>query len=820
MKKQKIVELEKNNVDDREVELITETNLDLEHNLINDNFNLAENNVIHTIKNDDNSKENLCFIDEENTFIEWLQLCEQANSVVTNEPFFKLLNLFSDCSVVDARCDSENLKNDTTELKNEFTSKTDFEDLFKSQRINDDCSVSGAEFKRLHKHGDCRSFSSNSVQQNGLPHKNISNEIIDTEVNGIPVERVADKTIGFDKFALINSDDQFVSHRVVNDEHVNDEMMCVERKRFEHSIGQKNPVICNGGGEYMTEKRIVSDKCLKDFSELFNSQQTEQNNGGVCSGKPRIVADRVSDEQRVVDICSNITEFDDTFKHQKYEKRMDDCDGGMRAYFENSVRPVGGPKSSVVCSGRVTTTMTGTSVESEGDNGRAVKIDFNDLFSGQGAHREGEESSRRDVVATIDRVEHYDNDDDSTEARLVAERNDDDEDDVALENSNFEGLFASQRADVFIEKYNSEIVADGDSDGSTGSICNGPKSPVICSGRWRGEPSRIVDGWRGAGKKGETSSSENRKFPNKTTTVDLLVDDEELGEIDIGEFRFDDQPENGGGGGYVVEECTEKKAAAVTVTSNENGDAAPEAADDDVIDLDESPKFFSREWPKRKQLHQIEPTADRVCAPDAADEIIDLLTPENLDDDDDAALMLLDYRSNDHVDGERRRTDGAATAVVVVPPVGSGPSRPVPYDPGRDPLPFNALKTACNLLKPGFSLKRNTAFGRQREEDSRPAGDVSCARGPESRGPPPGFSQSTPKVAAAQPTAKRPQANSYAANVHNLLTSSSSDSDVFVGRDDEPMAADRRQRARNKRRRPKPKKVSFRLCLWCRVREP
>lgn len=806
MKKQKTVELEKNNIDDREAQLITEkTNLDLEYNIINDNLNLAENNVIHTIENDDNSKENPCFNDEENTFKEWLQSCEQANSVVTNESFFKLLNLFSDCTVVDAGCESEHLKNGATELKNGFTSKVEFKDLFKSQRVNNDC-VNGAEFERLHKHGDCRSFSSNSVQQNGSPRNSTSNEIIDSKVGSTAVERVTDKTPGFNVCALMaDSDDLFVNHRIVDDERVNSEMMCVQQKRFEHSVGQKSSVICSGDGGYVTEKRIVSDKCMKDFSELFNSQKTKhQYVSGVCSGKPRVTTDRVSDEQqRVVDVCENITEFDDAFKNQKYEKHTDDCDGEMPAYFENSVRPIGGLKSSVVCSGRETTT-TGTSVESEDDRGRAVKIDFNDLFSGQGAHGGSAESPRRDVQ--ISRVEHYDDDDDSTDARQVAERNDDDENDVASEDSNLEGLFASQRADLFIEKYNSEIVVDGDSDGSTGSICNGPKSQIICSGRWRGEPPRIVDGWREAGKKNETSSSESRKFLNKTTTVDLLAGDEELGEIDFGEFRFDGRRENGGAG-YVVEECAENKMAAA-VPSNENGGAAPEAADDDVIVLDDSPTFFNREWPKSKQLPQTEPMADQVCAPD---EIVDLLTPEKLDDDD-ADLMLLDYRSDG--DDEQRRTDGAATAVVV-PTVDSGPSRPVPYDTGRDLLPFNALKTACNLLKPGFSLKRNTAFRRQPGEDARPADDVSPAQGPGSRGPPPKFSQSTPKVAAAQP-----QANSYAANVHNLLTSSSSDSDVFVGCDDGPTAADRRPRATNKRRRPKPKKVSFRIGRSRRVLRP
>lgn len=770
MKKQKAVELEKNNVDNREVQSITETNLDLEYNIINDNLNLAETNTINTVENDDNSKENSCFNDEENTFKEWLQSCEQANSVVTNEAFFKLLNLFSDCTVVDASGESEYLKNDTTELKNGFTSKIEFKDLFKSQRINDDC-VSGAEFERLH--GDCRPFSSNSVQQNDSPRNGTSNEIEDCKVGDTAVERVTEKTPV--RALMADSDDLFVNRRVVDDERVNSEMMCAEQKRFERSVGQKSPVVSSDGGGYVTEKTVVPDECLKDFGELFNSQKTEcQYVGGVCSGKLRVAADRVSDEQRVVDVRENMTEFDDTFKNQKYEKRTDGCDGETRDYFENSVRPIGGPKSSVVCSGRETTSV-------ESDDGRAVKIDFDDLFSGQRAHGGGEESPRRDVV-----VERYDDDDDSTDARR--ERNDDDEDDVSLANANFEDMFASQRADLFIERYNSEIVADGDSDGSTGSVCNGPppKSPIICSGRWRGGTSRTVDGRPEAGNKDETPSSESRKLLNKTTTVDM--DDEQLGEID---FRFDGQ---NGGGGCVVEECAKKKTAW-----SEN---APKAADD-VIVLDDSPTFFSREWPNSKPPLQTEPMADRVCEPG---EIVDLSTPDKLDadDDDDADLMLLDYRSGGD-DDEQRRTDVAATAAVV-PTVDSGP---VPYDPGRDLLPFNALKTACNLLKPGFSLKRNTAFRRQPEEDARPcAVDVSPAQGPGSRGPPPRFSQSTPKVAAAQSTVKRPQVNSYAANVHNLLTSSSSDSDVFVGRDDGPAAADRRQRATNKRRRPKPKKVS------------
>lgn len=144
---------------------------------------------------------------------------------------------------------------------------------------------------------------------------------------------------------------------------------------------------------------------------------------------------------------------------------------------------------------------------------------------------------------------------------------------------------------------------------------------------------------------------------------------------------------------------------------------------------------------------------------------------------------------------------------------------PQSYDSGL--VPFNIMK-ACNLLKPGFSLKRNkpaitttksalpaimttAAVARQTVKHD----DVSPIRLPEQRRLPAVFSQSTPKIFADAPLViKQPREHCATDKVMHFLTSSSDDDDaeVFVN---ENKATGGSRRPVPKKRRPKRKKVSF-----------
>lgn len=317
--------------------------------------------------------------------------------------------------------------------------------------------------------------------------------------------------------------------------------------------------------------------------------------------------------------------------------------------------------------------------------------------------------------------------------------------------------------------------------------------------------------------------------------------------------------------------------------------AAPSAiecagVDDDVgSSISDSPEFFSCKIPNKKRV-QTKPTDCMARATPA--ETVDLLTPESADDpppgpvkddsflsDNDADLMFLDYCSDgsNGVFTQRERpvrdTSGGAAGGVytqkepVVDEIGAGaagdayawpartdgedgsrsktrigetdaekaaPDAPVAYNNNRGGggglLPFNILK-AVNLLKPGFSLKRNTTATtakrqQQRIEEVRagPADDgVSPLRPSWPRGGPrKNFSQSTPK----DDRAKRPLATASVAaapatrrtaGLQSLLTSSS-DSDVIVDDrddddDDKNKMAKRSRRVKNRRRQKRRKKV-------------
>lgn len=99
-------------------------------------------------------------------------------------------------------------------------------------------------------------------------------------------------------------------------------------------------------------------------------------------------------------------------------------------------------------------------------------------------------------------------------------------------------------------------------------------------------------------------------------------------------------------------------------------------------------------------------------------------------------------------------------------------------------LPSNIIK-ACNLIKPGFSLKRNIIESKQQFDDQLSMKLIieSPIKIQEMRQSSK-FSQSTPKMSISVQT-KRPQKNiPIQTETVNFLTSSSDESDVFVGNSD------------------------------------
>lgn len=421
----------------------------------------------------------------------------------------------------------------------------------------------------------------------------------------------------------------------------------------------------------------------------------------------------------------------------------------------------------------------------------------------------GDQKESRLEVATV-------NDDD----------NDDNDDDVGLGNIDFADLFKSQKADLYIERYNKTIAIEEEK----------TSPPLVCD----------------------------------QNLFDIATDDDDDAETVIGPYEKIDDERTFKSQWTDLVNSSEKNAESVVTAKDNRNDEQGDDSNNDVISVNSSPEFFSLKLPKR--VVQTKLTSDYV---QAGVEIVDLSTPPManddrcpsqqrtdvgnvidvssslvanddrsppsrwltgatgvvdlssspvvkndrtpspprrqtdatnvVDDEDDMNFMFVDFHATgDEPPDECARNDdrkspspAAAVSRKTVCPTVSIQQRPRSY---RDisSLPFNIAK-ACNLLKPGLSLKRRnaaTVANDKAPDEQRPTTTTT-------------FSQSTPKVRTV-PAVERRTIGTAVETVNVLLTSSDSDSDdVFANvRHDKTMSDDRRRRNRVRRkRRRKLKKV-------------
>lgn len=383
---------------------------------------------------------------------------------------------------------------------------------------------------------------------------------------------------------------------------------------------------------------------------------------------------------------------------------------------------------------------------------------------------------------------------------------------------------------------------------------------------------------------GSRSATEENALTNrpKNRMDDMAIerdDDDDDDEAPLRNSGFEDMFKSQRADKFIEQYCN----AVITAEPSSAFECEhPGVDDDDDVSIGDSPEFFSCKIPNKKRV-QTKLTGCVVRAAPAETAAVDLLTPESavgsprpadaaasadvigdsfLSDDHEADLMFLDYRSDgsDEVftQKEQRVRDiggGAGDVYTQKGPVGeirasddgdvsrskvaaAGPTlkseidaEKAAYNMRGGLLPFNTLK-AVNLLKPAFSLKRNTTTTttakrqQQRVEEVRAkpaADDVSPVRPLWPRGGPrQNFSQSTPKDGrAARP--KRPSATAIVATarrtagLQSLLTSSSDSDAVFV--DDRDSDTNKKmagcsRRVKNRRRKKQKKKVRLERVIF------
>lgn len=539
------------------------------------------------------------FVDEENAFNEWLQSCEQMDSIIMNEPFLKLLNLFTSCTI---ESDDKPVMCKTDGEPNiRWAGESGFDDLFRSQGI----------------HGNCITNNINMID----------NEIISTAPKHVTNNKRAYREYGkntdfevLSKSPKLNSCIYDGSKEEIVVNHLNNFNLSIQ------SNGRQNSTeICSG--KYKTENIEPKEdgRARKiDFDELFKNQ----------------VINRSPEDKNQV-----YTDSEDLFKSPKPKRNVVGRKEETVVEKLNSIEPVGGRISQVAC----IESFKVNNFEPKKDR-RTRKIDFDELFRSQtsGMSVKNNEDSCKQQLKAIDRevtkkLKHEvvdigrigDCDDDVTvETMIPVECDEDDEDDIFLGNVEFENLFRSQRAETYIENYNDKIVSELSDDGSDHSI--EPidikrKSPMVCKEIFsQGSTKRV-------GKMDSDELFRSRKAGVekilKDATIDLVHDEDDndghtgmvkldtdrkdnrrIGSINY-ECLFDVQPTNRYIEDYMVRSGLPPRKKVVPVM---DGD------DDDVVSLNSSPEFFSLKLPKKtiqKKLNEC------VQAPVENNEIVDLSTP-------------------------------------------------------------------------------------------------------------------------------------------------------------------------------------------------
>lgn len=861
----------------------SEENFNFNYNTYDTNYNDLESNVttVDLTGIDSNGVNSFCFVAEDNALREWQQSCKQANSIVINESFFKLFNLFTDVSKNIATNNNE-LVEFTPNINHEFNRKTSSSKLFKSQNTNNsyilnNTSLANSQSQFL---DDCL-FMSNNIDElsqlnSGNENKAINNKLYSTKDHNI------DKKLTYQKNTEITNSENQLKSQVLN-KHINSQ-----------------------------SKEMVNEKTsFKKLAGSFN----EQKNPIVNSNKVQI-KNNIGPEK--INVSSKQNYFDELFRPQKAEITGESSDGS--------------------------------------ENQKNSRMDLMEIDNNLQPYDE----SSTDVVDSV-RPENFENDDG-----------------LALENINFEHLFKSQRADTYIEKYNSEIMNNkpsscdllesvneltnstvigsrnateysinsskctkkvvedemffvsakkykdwmvpGQSNNHTNNLnepaIDRPMSPIICSGRYAQIESAVNQRSNYICREKDDRVFESQKTLKSATIYNQSPrNDNKSGSFDMNE------PVKGQQANSYIEDYIVKATVSPSKTMAPADEPNKFDNSDDIISIDDSPEFFSCKLSKKKSTQKTLTNCFRTSDP----EVIDLSTPPRplasgvdqfisnvnkvssevkastgnqlLDNEEDidflfanycsdnenngcnniftqklqggdnininiftqkeqvgdyiftpskktgdnrlpssnAAGMLKDENSENHFIAIKKHLSMGAAANVktnlsITPEITStdcvNPAKTtaVPSYGNSMQLPYGVLKT-CNLLKPSFcSLKRNTAAAtavaiRQQQAVIKPVATrpvtvkpgISPIQQPMSAvsnrsGPPQKFSQSTPKYNDTTIKTKQPR------ETVNLLTSSSSDSDVFVNHNGNDKTANR-HRLVKKKPKPKLRKVTKRFLI-------
>lgn len=756
---------------------------------MNNNLDVQENNAFAMADNNFNGEGNNDsdrFVDEEKAFNEWLESCEQTNSIVMNRPFFKLLNLFTEaCSVVNDELDYKPLNLYNTDGLNK--SKDDANKILIT--INDHHSKEITNYvngeQKLHKYAEDSSRSNyDSIQQ----RPSIVNKIDFAVEHFFNVD--VENTYSEDLFKSQKSDKHINNH---NAEELAAELFNSDNLIRPIDEQQKSPVICSGRYLLNTtepDKNKYSKKI--DFNELFISHKVNKHIQGYTKEIPDSRKRRLSNGSN------------------KSQSDVAGIDSSMHFDSDGSVENV-----NIV-------------ERNNGDNGSDGEIEYDEAM-GNINFEDLFKSQRVDAY-----IKKY------NDSIFVGDQCGDDRNDAigTIDTLQKSPIVCSgrQKSVSTVDCKSDCDILTGKSDQSIISIIdlvdkedqeNGEKSVVFGRDCW----------WK--------SRRENENIASRYGTgqqdVDPAVDDDVISVSGSPEFFSCKLPK--------------KIIQTKIITSRVQ-------PTDEIIDLSTPPSRSSDcvVGPSMANYYTLSPNKnDSAVSKDVGPSTVDEGLPWN-DKDDDMDFMFVDYCSGTGTDGntalsdknerisdicnevftQKPRTDddvstdnvftqkervdgvndlktmtdkspkcrtpedGIATVQTTEKPCRKGDNAAaksvVPSQSYSNGVrSFDFMKT-CNLFKPGFSLKRNTASTVRRSTD-----DKLPVNSPGWRHKPPNFSQSTPKVpTAAAVTAKTKQHREIAEKVNVLFLTSSSDSDVFV--EEKPTKS--RQRIR-KKRPPKPKKVSI-----------
>lgn len=766
-----------------------------EHNSINNNFNVKESNVLAMADKDfscEINNDSVRFVDEEKAFNEWLESCEETNSIVMNRPFFKLLNLFTEaCSVVNNELDYKPLSLSNT---NGELNKDKVNDILKT--IDDDHSKKITSYvneeQELHRYDESSSQSNyDCVQQKPL----ILNKIDSAAQHFFDVDM--ENTYSEDLFKSQKSD------KHINDR--NDEEFAAELFNSDNLIRpinrqQKSPIICSS--KYMLnttepDKNRYSKKI--DFNELFKSQRADKHIQSymeeITDSRERQLSndtnelqldvaaidssihfdsdgstemvntverdDNGGDNENEYDEAMEDINFEDLFKSQRVDeciKKYNDMIFVADQCSDDRNDAIGSinilRKSPIICSGRHKSVST-------------VDCKSDDDLTG---------ISDQSIISIIDLVVEEDQENVENLARFSRDH-----------------LLKSQCKNKNVEDYMETIVVNKNVTRDRGQDVDPAIDDDVISVNGSPEffscklPKKIIE-----------TKITDRAHPTDEI-IDLLTPP--LRSLDC-----------------IVDSSTVKD----TFLPNEIDSTASQnvkGKDDEVLpwhDEDDMDFMFvdycSGTGISNTALSVKNEQVNGICN--------EVFTQKPWTNDVDTSNVFTQKVRVDSVNGSKTMTtqsplrstnntslncqtseDKIAIVSTTAKPSQKGDNaiksmvQPQSYNGLQS---FNFMKT-CNLLKPGFSLRRNTASAVQRTTTN----DTSPINSPGWRHKPLKFSQSTPKLPAAAVTAKTKQQRKIVDNVNVLFLTSSSDSDVFV-------EEKTKSRHRIRKKRPsKPKKVSF-----------